>query len=284
MGRSGWGDQNGETRMGRQEWGGQDGEVGMGRLGWGGRAEPPPIPTAPPLQRPKGRTRRGATGTCCCACTPSSRGTSAASPSTSSTWCGWSPARPCSWRPTSPTPTCREVSGGLGSGRGGGHGSGRGALTALSPRRLRGVHGVLGQHGARRPHPQIHRRAHPVRDAQLHAGPQQLQNLPGRAEPAGPQRFPLRPPRARLHTDEDRGEAVWGGFGAVAPVWARGCRVPGVLCRVWSGSGGKGPHSPYSLGSLGLRGANPTRPGHKHPRDGAASRFGLVVCWWHGEE
>uniref|UniRef100_A0A8B9CWI3 Mannose-6-phosphate isomerase n=1 Tax=Anser brachyrhynchus TaxID=132585 RepID=A0A8B9CWI3_9AVES len=31
-----------------------------------------------------------------------------------------------------------------------------------------------------------------------------LQDLPGRAEPAGPQRLPLRPARARLHADEDR--------------------------------------------------------------------------------
>uniref|UniRef100_A0A8B9EAY9 Phosphomannose isomerase type I catalytic domain-containing protein n=1 Tax=Anser cygnoides TaxID=8845 RepID=A0A8B9EAY9_ANSCY len=90
------------------------------------------------------------------------------------------------------------------AGARGGHVPGGQRAPRLPAGRLRGVHGVLGQHGARRPHPQVHRRAHPVRDAQLHAGAQQLQDLPGRAEPAGPQRLPLRPARARLHADEDR--------------------------------------------------------------------------------
>lgn len=62
------------------------------------------------LQVQQERTHQPVTEPCCSASIPSIPETSAASPSSSSTIWSWSRARPCSWVPMSPMPTCTGVS------------------------------------------------------------------------------------------------------------------------------------------------------------------------------
>lgn len=74
------------------------------------------------------------------------------------------------------------------------------------------MHGVLGQHGQGRPHSQVHRRQHAVRDAELQPRPRRLQSLPGRPRWRRPLCDAVRPAGARLQRHEDPGERLVPDF------------------------------------------------------------------------